>query len=469
MSATDTHVGHRHPVPMNDAAVEPKRGILASAARSLSTAAVVAGLAGFAYWGHATEWHFGLGRTATHEASVNDRPADTARVTVGPGRETVITFASAEAAERVGVDVVPVWKAPMTEAVAASGELSFDPRTTARLSSRAAGVAQRVEKSVGDAVRAGDLLALIDAADVGKAKADFQQALVQVRLKRRAIDSARGARSVLPEQQQREAEAALRDAEVRLAGAGQALANLGLPVRPAEFEGLALDEVVRRMRGLDVPGDPTTANLLPVRAPFDGVVLTRDVVMGERVEPGQMLFVVVDPRRLWLTLHVGADDVRRVAPGQPVSFKPDGLAEEVAGTVSWVGTSADETTRTVPIRAELANDAGRLRASTLGRGRIVLRTAPDAVVVPPKAVHMLDGASIVFVRDPDFLKPGAAKAFRVRTVRTGAATESDVEIRDGLKLNEVVAAAGSRTLLDEIRRARLSPTAATDTAKGTNP
>ncbi|MFO0809042.1 MAG: efflux RND transporter periplasmic adaptor subunit [Gemmataceae bacterium] len=464
MNATETRgAGHDGP----NAVPESEPGFMGRAVRSLTTVAAVGLLAGLGYWGHSTEWTLGFGRHGTDRETTGQ--SEVARVTPGPGKGATVTFDSAEAVDKAGVEVAPVWKAAMTEAVLASGELAFDPRATARLSSRAAGVAHRIDKAVGDPVQAGETIALIDAADVGKAKADFQQTLVQVRLKRKAATGVRSASSAVPEQQQREAEAALRDAEVRLAAAEQALVNLGLSVRATDYEGISLDEVVRRTRGLGVTGDPTTANLLPVRAPLAGVVLSRDVVTGETVEPGKVLFVVVDPRRMWLTLHVAADDVRRVKVGQSVLFKPDGSTAEVAGTVSWVGTSADETTRTVPVRAELANDGGQLRASTLGRGRVVLRTAADAVVVPPKAVHTLGGESVVFVRDPDFLKPGGAKAFRVRVVRTGAATESDVEILDGLKLNEIVAAGGSRMLLGELRRANLSTALRPGTEKGSTP
>lgn len=468
MSASNTYPENHNGIAVPASAPVPRPGLFVGFASSLSTAAAVAALAGLGYWGHATEWTFGVGHAGpSHEAAAGT--TEVARVAFGPGRSATIAFDSAEAVDKAGVDIAPVWKATMTDAISASGELSFDPRATARLSSRAPGVAFRVEKAVGDPVQAGELLALIDAAEVGKTKAEFQQALVQVRLKRKAAANVHSASRAVPEQQLRETEAAQRDAEVRLLGVEQALVNLGLPARSAEYDGLPLDEVVRRMRGLGVPGEPTSANLLPIRAPFAGVVMNRDVVTGEVVEPGKVLFVVVDPRRLWLTLHVPGDDLGRVAVGQPVLFRPDGSAEDAAGKVSWVGTSADETTRTVPVRAELANDGGRLRASTLGRGRVVLRTAADAVVVPPEAVHAFGGASVVFVRDPDFLKPDGPKAFTARVVRTGAADAANVEILDGLKLNEIVAAKGSRTLLGELQRAGSTPAPRSNAPKGPTP
>ena len=369
-----------------------------------------------------------------------------------------VGFDSAEAVSAAGVDVSPAWQAEMTEAVTASGELGFDPGRVARLSARAPGPAWRVFKAMGDPVGAGEVVALIDAAEVGKAKAGFQQALVQARLGQKAYENLSAVGQAASAQRVRELEAALRAAQVKLLAAEQALTNLGLPIRAADYEKLPTDEVGTRLWLLGVSGlvggeAPPTANLLPVRAPFDGVVLSADVVAGEAVEPSKVLFVVVDPSVLWLTLHVAPDDARRVSVGQVVRFRPDGLGGEFTGQVTWVGTAADQTTRTVPVRSELRNDSGLLRASTFGTGRVVLREAKDALVVPHDAVQRLDGTPVVFVRDPAFLKPSGPKSFHLRPVRTGATDAQDTEIVSGLAAGEVVATKGSGLLLDELKRA----------------
>lgn len=445
------------------------RGFLGWLSKAVPTALVVVALGGLAYWGHRTEWNF-VERHAADKADPSDKnglamvksepsATDGSEALPGTRGRVQVEFTSAEAVEKAGIDIAPVWQTAMAEEVAASGEVLFDPSLVARLSPRASGTAWRVTKTAGDAVKAGEVLALIDAAEVGKAKAEFQQVLVQVRLKRQALANLGAARDVISERQRRETEAAVKDAEVRLLGAEQALTNLGLPVRSSDYEKLPLDDIVRRMRllgvsesvsGLDVKG--MTANLVPVRAPFGGVVLSADVVAGEMVETGRVLFVVVDPRRLWLTLHVNPNSVRRVVLGQAVKFSPDGSQEEFEGRVTWIGTAADEITRTVPVRAELANEVGRLRSSTLGKGRIVLRTEANALVVPHEAVQTFRGVPIVFVRHPDYLKANGPKSFEARAVRTGAKDAQNTEILAGLRPGDVVASKGTGVLLNELQR-----------------
>jgi cobalt-zinc-cadmium efflux system membrane fusion protein len=150
---------------------------------------------------------------------------------------------------------------------------------------------------------------------------------------------------------------------------------------------------------------------------------------------------------------MGTEDARRVAVSQKVFFRPDGGARERPAVVVWVGTAADETTRTVPVRAEAENAAGALRASTLGRGRVVLREEPKAVVVPHDAVHSFRGRTVVFVRDPDFLKPDGPKVFHARAIQTGGRDERNTEILAGVSPGEIVATKGSDILLKELTRA----------------
>ena len=281
-----------------------------------------------------------------------DRPENSSKCKLHDRR---IQFASTAAVEKAGVDVEPVWTAPVVEAVGGSGEITYDSTRTARISARVPGSVVRAYKRVGDRVVRGDIVALVDAAEVGKAKSDLLQAIAQVRLRARTTENLSSlARSgATSEQRIREAESALSEARIRLAAAQQALTNLGLPVQPAGLDAVPDDRLADHLRFLGIPrpladsldSGTATGNLLPVTAPLDGVVVTRDVVAGEIVDSAKVLFIVADVSRLWLTLDLRLEDARGVKVGQPVRFRPDGSKEEAAGTVAWVSTEADHKTR----------------------------------------------------------------------------------------------------------------------------
>jgi len=363
-----------------------------------------------------------------------------------------VQFASEEAIEKAGVSVVTIFAAKFTESIPANGEVNYDQTRMTRLTARVPGTTWRVLKKVGDPVRRGDVLALVNSADVGKAKAEFLQALVQARQKSRSLDDVKSLTQLVPAQV-REAEAALRDTEIRLLTAEQALANLGLPVRANDYRKLELEEASRRIRrvGLaDANPSETGTNLLPVRSPQDGEILACDIVVGEPVGADRVLFTVADVSRLWLTLYFAPEDARQLALELPIRFRPNGTTAELEAKLIWVSSTADEKTRRIAARAELVNDKRELRAGTFGTGRVVLREEEGAIVAPAGAVQFDGRSHFVFVRDKDFLKPGAFKVFHAREVRVGARDGDDVEIIAGLLPDEIVVAKGSDLLLKKL-------------------
>lgn len=372
---------------------------------------------------------------------------------------TRLRFGTEAAVTRAALDFAAAYPASIEEGVAAPAEVAYDATRYARLSARAGGSVWQVYKQVGDAVKAGEVLALIDAPEVGRARADFAQALLQVEVRTRTLDTLRRGAAVVPEGRMREAETTLKEAQVKLATARQLLASLGLPVADDGLGSLPADQLSRRVRFLGLPvalaatlGQETaTASLLPVVAPLDGEVLAADVVAGEVVESGRVLAVVGDPRRLWLRLAVKPEEASRVRPGQAVRFRANGLPQAVGGPVEWVSPTADEATRTVEVRVILDNSARKVRVGTLGQGRVVLRTEAQAVQVPREAILRDRAGTFVLVRDRHF-RTADEKVLHVRSIRPGAAEGDQVEVVAGLAPGEVVVTKGAARLFDAARR-----------------
>jgi cobalt-zinc-cadmium efflux system membrane fusion protein len=376
--------------------------------------------------------------------------------------ERRVQFASAAAADKVGIDVDVVHERPMKEAVSANGEILFDPSRVAHLSSRAGGTVALVFKQLGDPVAAGELLALVDAVQVGQAKSRLLQALVQSRARKIQHDRLQAAGVGVAAITVADAKAALEEAEVALISARQALVNLGLDV-PEKFTQPDPEKIADELRFLGIPADiegalpagNRSANLIAIRSPHAGVIVAADIVPGEVVEPARVLFTVADPGRMWLTLHVRQQDARYVSLGQSVSFRSDDAAEQVSGHVAWISPDVDQRTRSVRVRVNLANPDGRLRDHTFGTGEIILRQQPHAVVVPRQAVQATTDATFVFVRDRNYLSAGAPKVFYPRQVRVGARDDAYVELLAGVLPGEVVATTGSSVLLAQLLRGSL--------------
>ena len=404
-------------------------------------------------------------KRAADALAFKDRPKNTSRCKLHDRR---IQFASEAAVQKAGIGIWPVLTAPMVEFVAGNGELVYDQTRTARLSARAPGTVFRVFKQVGDPVRQGEIIALVDAADVGKAKAEFLQALVQTRLKTKLMDSYQAeaksgtvsARNVL------EVETALSEARIRLTTAQQALVNLGMPVRAESFATTGDAQLADQLRFLGLPKtiadalDPqtTTGNLVSIVAPLDGVVTVRDTVPGEHVDPLKTLFVVVDPRQMWLLVDLRIEDAGAVSLGKPIRFRHEGSREDAVGQVEWISTEADHKTRTVKVRAVLPNSDGKLRANTFGTGRIILREEPKAIVVPTAAVQWEGDCFVVFVQDRNYANDdpkSPTKVFHTRDVRIGAKDGDKTEIIAGVLPGEIVVSEGSALLRAELLKGNI--------------
>ncbi len=376
-----------------------------------------------------------------------------------------IQFASTAAAEKAGVDIDVAHERPVLEAAIANGEIIYDQTRMAHLVSRVSGTAWRVHRQVGDTVQAGEVLALIDSAEVGRAKADFLQAIAHVRhetIKVNRLSPLAKERTVSNKQFQ-EAEAALEDAQIALTGSQQLLTNLGMAVDADGLADLSLAEIGERLRLLGIPEEAAsdldaktlTSNLFPLTSPIGGVVVERDLVAGEVVDMNTPLFSIADVGQMWLMLDVRQEDAKYLSLGKKVLFRPSNGEPEIEGSLSWISTSIDDRTRTLKARAELPNAEGLLRANTFGAGRIVLREEPRAVAVPDEAVHSDGCCQVVFVRDKDYLKPDAPKFFHVRKVRTGVKEGGNTEIIVGLLPGEVIAAKNSVVLEAQLLKGNL--------------
>jgi len=373
-----------------------------------------------------------------------------------------VQVASLDAAKKAGIAVAAVEERPMSDAVFANGEVLFDPTRVAHLSPQVAGTVAAVFKTTNDSVDAGEVLALVDAAQVGQTKAQLLNALVKLQLRRTTYARFKDHAGAIPAMTLTEAEAALQEAEVTFVSARQALVNLGFAL-PDKMDTQRASELAEEIRFLGIPKNyvarlpagTKTANLISVRTPYAGVIVSSDVVAGEVVDSTKLLFTVADPRALWLQLSVREEDARAVSLGLPVEFRTDDSSQVVRGTVSRVSPAIDERTRALKVFVALSNAEPSLRDKSFGTARIILRVEPHAIVVPQEAVQSGPGGQFVFVRDKDFLTNGTPKIFYARQVRTGARDDKFVELLAGALPGEVVATQGSPVLLAQLLRSNL--------------
>ena len=373
---------------------------------------------------------------------------------------TRVQFASVEAMTKAGVDVEPVERRAFTESVSVAGEVVYDATQMALVSPAADGVVRQVKVNVGDWVSAGDVLAVVDSQKVGELKSDLLSALLAEdlamdqfrRLAKLAKSQATSKRELI------EGKSDLQQASVAVEQAVRGFVNLGLQVDLDSLRSMSLSESKVAIRKIGMDAIETTggsANLIAVIAPLEGRVVNRDAVTGEVVDRGSLMFRIADTRSVWLDLRVPAEEASLAKIGLPIRYRPDGSSREHRGEVTWISSDVDPQTRTVRVRAELANDDGELRNESFGHGEIVLRDETDAIAVPESAIQWDGENSLVFVRDAKFFDDERPKFFIARSVRTGVSQDGFTEIIAGVLPGEVVATSGSDVLRAQLLKNNL--------------
>ena len=375
-----------------------------------------------------------------------------------------IQFASAESARKFGINIDIVQQRLMRDEITANGEVVYDPMRVAHLSSKVPGTVVAVLKTIGDPVRKGEIVAIVDAVRVGDAKSKLIQALVQVQFEQAKVERLQvaGKNGSIAGKFLLEAEAAYRKAEVDLIAARQELANLGF-VLSDEIEKSDPKKLSAELLHQDIPTHlvgalprrQQTANLIPILAPFDGVVTSQEVVAGEVVDSTTMMINITDPSQMWLLLNVRQEEAKYVHVGLPVRFEADDDSLQIDGNISWISPEIDPQTRTIQVRIILDNSSGSLRNRMYGTGQIVLREEPNAIVVPKIAVQSTSDAHFVFVRDKNYFDEDSPKLYYVRQVRIGASDGEFVELLAGVLPGEVIATQGSSVLLSQLLRSNL--------------
>jgi cobalt-zinc-cadmium efflux system membrane fusion protein len=412
------------------------------------------------YFGHVTSWSF---TPVGQEKGLNEKHSVTTTAVTKPRSDGVaVEFCSEESVRKSGISTMPTERRTVREFVKGTGVITYDQRLTAELSSRVSGTIWNVSKQAGDSVKKGDLLLVIDSVDVGKAKTEFLSAMMTTESKSESLGLFEKNAGVIPDQQLREARIALRESKLRLINAEQTLINLGLAVKASDFTSLSDTDRATKLHFLGLPEevankfDPasTTSNLLPLVAPFDGVMIGHEAVLGENVEAGKPVMEIANIERMWVRLNVPKEDGLNLVLGQPVRFLVDGIEEELNSRITWISTAVDEQTRTLQVRAEVDNPltcldtkSGRviraLRANTYGTGLILIRESVDAVCVPITALTATENGPMIFVQTGD-------RSFRRLDVSLGIRDGRFVELLSGgLNPGQKVVTHGNHVLKSE--------------------
>jgi len=333
-------------------------------------------------------------------------------------RAATITL-SAEQIAAAGIILTAPATGTSGGSIEAPAMIEGDPQATQIVSAAVGGRIISLSRNLGETVRRGDTLAVIESREAAALNAEVETAraravLAHSNLAREEKLFAMGYR---PEREVLVARAAATEANVALRLAGQQVAAAGL-------------------RGSNL-------NRIAIGAPIGGQVIGRTAVLGQTVAADAELFRVANLRQLSVSLSLSPTDAGQVSPGASVEISAAGRRDRAR--VTFVSPVLDEATRLVRVIAVLDNRAGRWRAGEPVQASIRMAgQSGGSMSVPAGAVQSVENRSVVFVR--------TATGFRVAPVTLGRRDGPMVGISSGLTGTETIASGNSFTLKAELRK-----------------
>ncbi len=179
-----------------------------------------------------------------------------------------------------------------------------------------------------------------------------------------------------------------------------------------------------------------------LKAPFDGVVTSRTVEVGDILGPGTPAFRIIDMSRVKVQVGIPEKYVGDFKVGNTVTIRFDAFpGKAFPGKINYVSPEADPSVRTFLAEIDINNGENILKAGIMGNGRILRKTFHDALMIPINAVIETQAGRIIFIARED----GSVEQ---RSIELGQSGETTVMVLSGLQSGEKVVVKGQHDLID---------------------
>lgn len=327
-----------------------------------------------------------------------------------------------------------------------NGQVGHDENKLLQIGANVRGRVVSIPVDLGARVRKGDVLVTIESVELGRAREELIREASTLRVASRAYERAKML------------------VDVKAISAGEFLSREGdyltkKAAAAASARTLQLlgetRERIDLLRAAAESGSPPAddGSSLGLRAPFAGRVIDRKVAPGALFEAQQPLLTLADLSSVWVFVQAYEKDLALLREGVAVTLRSEAYPQEAfKGTVDFIGSVIDPTTRTVRVRATVSNREEKLRPGMFVKAQVDVPQSYEGttvLAVPQSALQTLEGRTTVFIQ----AEPGV---FTRRLVETGHSFEGFTEIYSGVRAGDVVVTEGSFVLKSEFAKASLA-------------
>ncbi|MGH7207408.1 MAG: efflux RND transporter periplasmic adaptor subunit [Nitrospiraceae bacterium] len=323
------------------------------------------------------------------------------------------------------------------ELKAQAGKIVANENRLAHLSSRVPGRIVAVYANLGDQVKTGDRLLLLDSPELGATQLEYRKARTGLSVVEKSFERAK---MLLERKVIGVAEYQRREGEYQ-----NALAEVHESEEKLHLLGMREQEI-KRLSGPDLPHAQVAQ--VPLRASISGEVIQRNATVGEVIDPSKSLFTVADLSMVWVQADFPEQQVAHLKVGLSIAIKIAAYPDETfTGRISYLSSVIDPATRTVRARADVPNPNRKLRPEMFAEVNVVLDDAPG-LAVPASALQQAGEKTIVFLVRGE-------RRFERREVVVGPVTDRYAAVMSGLAENDEVVTEGSYLLKSELLKEQM--------------
>jgi membrane fusion protein, heavy metal efflux system len=308
--------------------------------------------------------------------------------------------------------------------VRTTGTVDWDGDHTTLAISRASGPVTKILVDTGSRVQEGDVLLYVASSDITNALAVFRKAQNHMDFETRTLERNRDLleHKAIAQKDLESVQSDYNDASTDLQNALQTLRTFGITeheIEETQHQGAIINPE------------------LALRAPISGVVVQKLVFPGQLVQAGNSVcFAISDVSKVWIQGHIYEKDLTSLRVGDPVESTNSALPGAFRGSIAYIGSMLDPSTRTTPVRIVTENPNGMLRKDLFVDLTIHTGNRRNVLTVPTSAVlYDADNMPFVYVRTD-------GTGFAQRMVALGGEQNERMEIVNGLKDGENVVSQG---------------------------
>ena len=301
---------------------------------------------------------------------------------------------------------------------ATRGKIILHPDHLAHILPKISGVALVATKNIGDTVRQGELIAVLESHEIAEMKANYLAMLEREKLafslyEREELLNKKG---ISAQEEFLNAKSAYQEAKINTRLAKQKLHAFGLNTQDIAALENNNDQDLR---------------LYQIYSPMDGIILARHITKGEYIEETNTIYEIADLSSVWVEIGIYPKDISKVSVGQLIEITGQAEKQKTKAEIIYLSPIIRDETITAKAIAELPNLDNKWKAGTFVKVNVATEQQDVAIIVPCDAVQCMEGEDFLFVKNET--------GFEKRIIQKGRTDNENIEIISGLTPGEIYA------------------------------